>query len=352
MSAYDVMDGLLRTSLVESVIVEDDSPPSDLQVELGLIEEGDVHLLGLWYAVTGRSALFEDDNLPSWMVEGVLAEREQKDIDDDIKHHEKALAAVLANPERKSYDFSRGKEGEEKTIPRTRDQHIAKLQHRLKGLHAETPAGHQPIPTPLDRRSAGAKLSRPTPTSSGPWSPPSRTSSGEGGHPEKPWTPGHVSDDPKSAYHVPLSSEPGRRGLHHRGTVTPVPPLEKDVKAHKAAVKKAHKKGLPIPAPLPKKVVRALPGQAVTPGTGNITPRFSISQGMFTTRDKPVATPERTPEAAKEAAKKLKATDPDYPREFLAHPLAIHTAMHTIAGIKDPRNLTKEEHGALAMPPP
>ena len=65
MSAYDVMDGLLRTSLVE---IHD--PLSDLDVETQLIAEGDDALLGLWYMVTGRSLVFcEDDQFEQWLGE-------------------------------------------------------------------------------------------------------------------------------------------------------------------------------------------------------------------------------------------------------------------------------------------
>ena len=364
MSAYDVMDGLLRTSLVEeSTIMETDSPLSDFEVELDLIDEGDTALLGLWYAVAGRSLVFEQDYLPSWMTDSVLIERDESDIRAEIAHHTKALNAVKGSDKahfsftRKSLDADpkTGKPREEEAT-RSRGEHIQHLERKLKTLHKELEspgAVQKPIPAPVHRgRFKTAKLGRSVPPAEGPWSPSPRSpSSGEGG-PDKPEPSKYVSDDPKSAYHVPLFSEPGERGLAHRGKVQPVPPTKKAVEAHKKAVKRAEKKGLPTPADLPKRVARALPGQTITKGTGQIGQAFPFTQAMGTTIQKPVPTPERSKDAAREAAKRLPSTKPDEKESTLTrgHPganSAIHTTMHVINGIKDPHHLTPREKAAV-----
>lgn len=384
MNAYDVMDGLLRTSLViedtsdEVVIVEagDLPPPSNMEVELSLIEEGDPALLGLWYECVGGSVIFEQDGgLPLWLTEGTIFERDESDIRSEIARHEKALRAVQAS-DKPSYSFTRksskldpetGEPGGEEEVTRSRDEHIQHLQRRLAGLHKELgkPSGgekpfpkgrvrampatraiephgfgvtrHEPVRTALDKARAAARS-----RFLGIQDEPKSREKASAPSPDEP-----PSDDPTSASHVPLFSEPGERGLAHRGKVTPVPYTKKELKA-------AEKEG----RTLPKRVVRALPGQTITKGTGRLGQRFPTTQAMGTTRDEPKKMAARSAADAKKAKEKLPRTKSMFrtsppagaSKDWVAphkKPWAIHAMMHTIAGVKNPHNLTPGQKSAI-----
>jgi len=96
MSAYDVMDGLLRTSLVEET-----SNMNDLEVEISLVESGDQALLNLWYAVTGRSLIYcEDSDYRAWLAEETTEKPAEKSP--ALIAREKAFAAQQSAALRKS----------------------------------------------------------------------------------------------------------------------------------------------------------------------------------------------------------------------------------------------------------
>lgn len=289
MSAYDVMDGLLRTSLVESI--ESTDPLSDLAIETHLIAEGNEGLLGLWYMATGRSLVFcEDEQFEQWLDEA----------DDDEGH-----------------PAWRGKGGRVKPEfvgagARTPKSEPARQQVPARKFDLTT---YGSLRSPEEKEAAAAKSKA---LGIAPEGKPPKAGKEYDPHPDLPkFSPTRVADVPYEVQTSKAGEAPSGTGIAHRGQLKTV----RTVKTGKGDEKReVPRKEIQFPK-LGKEGAQALAKSRVR-------------------ADRPV----------KKAAPFTKAVGKSAGPELMGARASndeIHQAMHHIAGIANPHALKKHEREAI-----